>query len=254
MGGAMGPALRLDDVESLGGQFSSVGVVARDLVFDDEPRAVELVSAPRAVNLKRSRGFYATKVKPAIDRFAAPFIALLVLPMCLAIALAVRVTMGKGVLFKQQRVGKDGELFEVVKFRTMNHDRRKRQEPIGITDRRKTHKSDQDPRHTPLGRFLRSTSLDELPQLLNVMRGEMSLIGPRPELAVLVDEYPEWQRTRHAVKPGMTGLWQVTARGEKDMQDCVDIDLDYVEQVSLWLDMRAAIATPVAALGKRRGA
>ena len=86
------------------------------------------------------------------------------------------------------------------------------------------------------------------------MRGEMSLIGPRPELLDLVEQYPEWLHARHAVRPGMTGLWQVSARGEKSMQECVDIDLDYVEQVSVWLDLRTALATPIAALGKRRGA
>jgi lipopolysaccharide/colanic/teichoic acid biosynthesis glycosyltransferase len=136
----------------------------------------------------------------------------------------------------------------------MRHDRRQRQQPIGIADRRRTHKHPNDPRHTRVGRFLRQSSLDELPQLLNVMRGEMSLIGPRPELVDLVDKYPDWLRARHAVRPGMTGLWQISARGEKSMQDCVDIDLDYVEQVSVWLDLRTALATPIAALGKRRGA
>ena len=197
---------------------------------------------------------YATRGKPMIDRLAAPVIALLVLPLCVVIALLVRVTMGKGVLFRQTRIGKDGEPFEVVKFRTMRHDRRRSQQPIDIADRRRTHKHPNDPRHTPVGRFLRQTSLDELPQLINVMRGEMSLIGPRPELVALVDEYPDWQHARHAVRPGMTGLWQISARGEKAMEECVDIDLDYVEQISMWLDLRTALATPVAALGKRRGA
>jgi lipopolysaccharide/colanic/teichoic acid biosynthesis glycosyltransferase len=170
------------------------------------------------------------------------------------IAAVVRVTMGKGVFFRQERVGKDGRTFEVLKFRTMRHDRRQSQHPIDIADRRRTHKHPNDPRHTRIGRFLRQSSLDELPQLVNVMRGEMSLIGPRPELVALVEKYPDWQHARHAVRPGMTGLWQVSARGERTMQECVDIDLDYVEQMSMWLDLRTALATPIAALGKRRGA
>ena len=268
MGGAMGPALRLDENEPSVGQLISLEDAARDAALDTSVRAdhaaglsdalvitaTDAIVPPRDVSLRRARGIYATRIKPAMDLVVAPVIAVLALPLCLAIALVVRVTMGKGVLFRQKRVGKDGEPFEVVKFRTMRHDRRQRQQPIGIADRRRTHKHPNDPRHTRVGRFLRQSSLDELPQLLNVMRGEMSLIGPRPELIDLVDKYPDWLRARHAVRPGMTGLWQISARGEKSMQDCVDIDLDYVEQVSMWLDLRTALATPIAALGKRRGA
>ncbi len=259
MGGAMGPALRLED-ESMAGQLVSFGDAARRAGIDRAGRAdhagdaADVSLGARTVDLKQARGIYARRVKPAIDAVCAPVIAVLVLPVCLVIALVVRVTMGRGVLFRQSRVGKDGEPFEVVKFRTMRHDRRQRQQPIDIADRRRTHKHPNDPRHTRVGRFLRQSSLDELPQLLNVMRGEMSLIGPRPELVDLVDKYPDWLRARHAVRPGMTGLWQISARGEKSMQDCVDIDLDYVEQVSMWLDLRTALATPIAALGKRRGA
>ena len=264
MGGALGPALRLDD-EPAAGTFISLDV-ARDADILTLPEAstkhfvasgVKAVGddlAARDVSMRRASGLYATKLKPGIDAVCAPVIALLALPLCLAIACLLRVTMGRGVLFRQKRVGKDGEVFEVVKFRTMRHDRRQRQQPIDFPDRRTNHKHPDDPRHTSVGRFLRSTSLDELPQLLNVMRGEMSLIGPRPELLDLVEQYPEWLHARHAVRPGMTGLWQVSARGEKSMQDCLDIDLDYVEQVSVWLDLRTALATPIAALGKRRGA
>jgi lipopolysaccharide/colanic/teichoic acid biosynthesis glycosyltransferase len=221
---------------------------------DDETVDATVDVPSRDVNLRRARGLYATRVKPMIDIVGAPLIGLAVLPLCLMIALAIRLTMGKGVLFRQTRIGKDGQPFEVVKFRTMKHDRRRSQQPIDIADRRRTHKHPNDPRHTPVGRFLRQSSLDELPQLVNVIRGEMSLIGPRPELVALVDEYADWQHARHAVRPGMTGLWQVSARGERAMEECVDIDVDYVEQISMWLDFRTALATPVAALGKRRGA
>jgi lipopolysaccharide/colanic/teichoic acid biosynthesis glycosyltransferase len=259
MGGATGPALRLDDEPTAGGQVIPLAGAARSAnsestVRADEVETAPMARAPRRVSLRRARGIYARSIKPAMDRAFAPIIAVLALPLCLVIAAIVRVTMGKGVLFKQMRVGKDGEPFEVVKFRTMRHDRRRAQKPIDIADRRRTHKHPNDPRHTRVGRFLRQSSLDELPQLLNVMRGEMSLIGPRPELVELVEKYPEWQHARHAVRPGMTGLWQISARGEKSMQECVDIDLDYVEQVSMWLDLRTALATPIAALGKRRGA
>ena len=202
MGGALGPALRLDD-EPAAGTFISLDV-ARDADILTLPEAstkhfvasgVKAVGddlAARDVSMRRASGLYATKLKPGIDAVCAPVIALLALPLCLAIACLLRVTMGRGVLFRQKRVGKDGEVFEVVKFRTMRHDRRQRQQPIDFPDRRTNHKHPDDPRHTSVGRFLRSTSLDELPQLLNVMRGEMSLIGPRPELLDLVEQYPEW--------------------------------------------------------------
>ena len=206
MGGAMGPALRLDENEPSVGRINffggrgarrrprhvSPGGSRRGLSDALVITATDAVVPPRDVSLRRARGIYATRIKPAMDLVVAPVIAVLALPLCLVIALVVRVTMGKGVLFRQKRVGKDGEPFEVVKFRTMRHDRRQRQQPIGIADRRRTHKHPNDPRHTRVGRFLRQSSLDELPQLLNVMRGEMSLIGPRPELIDLVDKYPDW--------------------------------------------------------------
>ena len=212
-----------------------------------------LDEAARQVSLERANGRYARFVKPALDRAAAPIIGIVVLPACFAIALAIRLTMGKNVLFRQWRTGRDGKPFQILKFRTMNQDRRACLEPVEIPDRRKTHKHPADPRLTRVGRFLRKWSLDELPQLWNVIRGDISLIGPRPELVELVQRYEPWQHARHAVRPGMTGLWQVAERGDKPMHECVDIDLEYVEHVSPWLDLRIAVATPVAMLGKRRG-
>jgi len=102
----------------------------------------------------------------------------------------------------------------IYKFRTMRPDRRQAVLPYSGPDRRVCHETDNDPRHTPLGRFLRKYSLDELPQLWNVLVGDMSLVGPRPELVEVVERYESWQRERHRVKPGLTGLWQVTCRGE----------------------------------------
>jgi lipopolysaccharide/colanic/teichoic acid biosynthesis glycosyltransferase len=263
MGGSTGPALWLYAEPRVGSHVIPLGVAARTNGSDATERAQAAgsstagettVTTARHVDLRRARGLYAKHLKPALDRVLAPVLAVLTLPLCLVIAAVVRVTMGKGVFFRQERVGKDGRTFEVLKFRTMRHDRRQSQHPIDIADRRRTHKHPNDPRHTRIGRFLRQSSLDELPQLVNVMRGEMSLIGPRPELVALVEKYPDWKHARHAVRPGMTGLWQVSARGERTMQECVDIDLDYVEQMSMWLDLRTALATPIAALGKRRGA
>jgi lipopolysaccharide/colanic/teichoic acid biosynthesis glycosyltransferase len=144
-----------------------------------------------------------------------------------------------------------GGSFDVVKFRTMLPDRRQADVPISFPNRRCTHKSGADPRHTPVGRFLRRWSLDELPQLFNVARGQMSLIGPRPELPSVVARYQPWQHERHDVKPGLTGLWQVRARGEGPMELRTDLDIEYVRDVCFALDVRILMATATAFATKR---
>ena len=128
----------------------------------------------------RQASTYERFVKPAVDRCAGVALAVVALPIVLLVVLAIRVKLGKSVIYRQQRVGRDGEPFTMYKFRTMTHDRRKESVPYDGPDRRVCHKRDDDPRHTPLGRFLRRSSLDELPQLWNVVKGDMSLVGPRP--------------------------------------------------------------------------
>jgi len=190
-------------------------------------------------------GSYVRVVKPLLDRvLAAVALVVAAVPM-LIIAGAVAATMGRPVLFRQRRVGRDGEVFEVLKFRTMRLDRRSNRLDV-IHDRRRTHKSDADPRHTRVGRFLRRYSLDELPQLINVLRGEMSIVGPRPELESVVANYEAALHQRHHVAPGLTGLWQVSARGSGPMHENGQWDLAYVEQVSLRTDLRILAKTPSA--------
>ena len=168
------------------------------------------------------------------------------------IAILVRASLGPDVIFRQQRIGLHGGSFEVFKFRTMLPDRRKANVPISFPDRRCTHKSDADPRHTAVGRFLRRWSLDELPQLFNVARGQMSLVGPRPELPSVVAGYQLWQHERHDVKPGLTGLWQVRARGDGPMEFRTDLDVEYARSICFALDAQILIVTAMA-LMKRRG-
>ena len=197
---------------------------------------------------------YERVVKPVLDRALALVLLVVLSPLIALVALAVRFTLGAPVLYAQERVGQGGKPFTMWKFRTMRPDRRRAQRPFEGADRRRTHKSVDDPRHTPLGRILRAYSLDELPQLWNVLRGELSLVGPRPELVEVVSRYEEWQHRRHDVRPGITGLWQVTERGdERPMHECVAIDLRYVARVAFRTDVWILAMTLPVVLGLRRG-
>lgn len=195
------------------------------------------------------RGFYVRVGKPTIDRAVGAIALLVATPLLGAVALAVRLRIGTPVLFRQRRCGLNGEPFDVLKFRTMRTDRRADRRPVPV-DRRMTHKSDADPRHTNVGRQLRKWSLDELPQLWNVMRGEMSLVGPRPELVEIVARYEPWQHQRHLVRPGLTGLWQISRRGEGLMHLYTDTDLEYVATISLRTDLKILFRTLPAALSR----
>jgi lipopolysaccharide/colanic/teichoic acid biosynthesis glycosyltransferase len=196
---------------------------------------------------------YERYLKPLLDRIGGAVLLVMTAPLGLAAAASVRLTMGAPVILGQARVGKSGKVFTMYKFRTMEPDRRFDEASYIGEDRRRTHKHPQDPRLTPVGRFLRKWSLDELPQFLNVVRGEMSLVGPRPEMPQIVAGYEPWQHARHSVKPGITGLWQISERGNRMMHEATETDLAYVEQISLATDLRIMIITPLAALGLRRG-
>jgi lipopolysaccharide/colanic/teichoic acid biosynthesis glycosyltransferase len=186
-----------------------------------------------------------------VDVGIATVLLVLMAPALVLIALAVRVAMGPGVIYRQRRVGRDGKTFMVYKFRTMREDRRQARGSYVGLDRRQCHKHPGDPRHTPFGQFMRKLSLDELPQLANVVKGEMSLVGPRPELMSVVERYEPWQHARHAVKPGITGLWQVSEHRALPMHEATALDLEYVQQVSLGADV-AILARTVPALVARR--
>jgi lipopolysaccharide/colanic/teichoic acid biosynthesis glycosyltransferase len=216
---------------------------------DPAPPATPLAALPR---VDKPRGVYVRVVKPAFDRMLAlGVLAVAAVPMA-AIATVIAATIGRPVFFRQRRIGVDGEPFEVLKFRTMRPDRRGQRIDV-IHDRRCTHKSDDDPRHTTVGRFLRKYSLDELPQLFNVLRGEMSVVGPRPELDTVVEQYPSALHQRHFVKPGLTGLWQVSARGSGPMHENGQWDLAYVSRVSLRTDLQILAKTPRALVGENTG-
>ena len=210
------------------------------------------LAAKASLERRVERGRYERWVKPVLDRAGAALLLLLALPVIATVALVVLVRLGRPILFRQTRVGHLGEPIEVLKFRTMHNSRRQRQRPFTGPDRRQRHKAEDDPRHTPLGRFLRRFSLDELPQLWNVVRGDLSLVGPRPELAGVVARYDDWQHRRHAVKPGITGLWQVTERDERgEMHLHVETDLRYIRALSWRADLAILVLTVPAVLGRR---
>lgn len=198
-------------------------------------------------------GAYERWFKPGLDRFIGVVASIVTLPLVAAIAIAIAWNMGLPVIYRQRRVGIYGREFTVYKFRTMQADRRTADIPSPNGDRRVNHKSQDDPRHTNLGRFLRRWSLDEIPQFWNVALGDMSLVGPRPELPSIVAKYEPWQHQRHAVRPGLTGLWQVSERGMIPMHEATDIDITYADNVTLLSDLRIVAATPSAAFGSNRG-
>jgi lipopolysaccharide/colanic/teichoic acid biosynthesis glycosyltransferase len=208
-------------------------------------------SAPSANPLvPRAAGTYEGLVTRPPDAVVAAVALVLLLPLLAVIGLSVLLQCGRPVLFRQARVGRDGETFMIYKYRTMRADRRRHADEWDGDCRRRTHKTLLDPRHTPVGRVLRKTGLDELPQLWNVLRGDMSLVGPRPELLALVERYEPWQRRRHDVRPGLTGLWQVSARGDRPMHEVTHIDIEYVDTLSAQSDLRILLATPWALLKK----
>lgn len=227
-------------------------MVGTDLEIDltgGNPAIAPLFDASQMYAIRR--GFYLRVVKPSLDRVGALVGLILVSPLIAVVALAIFITMGFPVILRQQRVGIFGTVFTLYKFRTMAPDRRGSQAEFVGEDRRRTHKSADDPRITPLGRLLRRTRLDELPQFINVLRGDLSLVGPRPEMVSIVAQYEPWQHRRHAVKPGITGLWQISETGDKLLFECTQMELEYLEDVSLSADFSIMLRTlPVMA---RRG-
>jgi lipopolysaccharide/colanic/teichoic acid biosynthesis glycosyltransferase len=202
-------------------------------------------------------------VKRIIDIAGSSFLLLLTSPLLAAIALAIKLTSKGPVIFQQERFGQFGARFRCLKFRTMytNNDPKVHKEYVqrfiagqsgsekGDPGKPVIYKITNDSRVTPVGRFLRKTSLDELPQFWNVLWGEMSLVGPRPSVPYEFEVYDIWHRRRVLeLKPGITGLWQVSGRSRICFDDMVRLDLRYSQSWSLWLDLRILIATPRAVI------
>jgi exopolysaccharide biosynthesis polyprenyl glycosylphosphotransferase len=198
---------------------------------------------------------YERVAKRLLDVAAGGLLTMLGLPIMGLIALAIRLDSPGSAFFRQSRVGENGRVFGMLKFRTMNEDAERHLSEVVVTDSKGDlhYKRGDDPRVTGVGRWLRRTSLDELPQLFNVLRGEMSLVGPRPEMPWLVDQYEPWQRKRFAVPQGMTGWWQVNGRSDKPMHLNTEDDMFYVRNYSILLDLRILVKTVLVVL-RGRGA
>ena len=183
--------------------------------------------------------------KRCIDVAIAITLLVLLLPLLIVIAISIRLDSPGPILFRQVRLGKDGRPFQFLKFRGMVQDAESR-----LSELRAFNDADgpifkmkHDPRVTRVGRILRRTSLDELPQLWNVVRGEMSLVGPRPPIPAETEKYEPWHRYRLRSTPGITGLWQVNGRSDVSFETMVRLDLQYINEWSLWLDMRILFRT-----------
>ena len=198
---------------------------------------------------------YRAAMKRAID-VAGTFTALLVLsPLFLTVSVLIKMTSPGPVFFKQKRLGQFGKEFTFLKFRSMyvDSDATIHKEYIGnLIDRKVVstgiYKIQKDPRVTPLGRFLRKSSLDELPQFINVLKGEMSLVGPRPAIRYEVERYSAWHCRRVEGKPGITGEWQVNGRSRTTFDEMVRMDLRYIRNQSIWIDLKILLKTPFAVL------
>jgi lipopolysaccharide/colanic/teichoic acid biosynthesis glycosyltransferase len=202
--------------------------------------------------------------KRVLDVALAGALLVLTSPVWLGLALAIGATTRGPILFRQQRIGLGGVPFTVLKFRTMHHRASEEAHERFVTSMisalpamaspRAIHKLQDDLRITRVGRWIRRTSLDELPQLINVLRGEMSLVGPRPPLAYEVAKYKPWQYERLAVRPGITGLWQVSGRNRLTYFEMCEIDVLYVRSWSFWTDLRIILRTPWVMFFERGGA
>lgn len=194
-------------------------------------------------------------VKRLLDVLLAGVALVLSLPLWPILIAAIRLSSPGPALFRQVRCGLHGRTFTLLKFRTMvagAEDLRARVAHLNVMDG-PVFKAPHDPRITRIGRFLRRFSLDELPQLLNVLKGDMSLVGPRPPIPAEVVQYLPWQRRRLAMKPGVTCLWQVSGRSELDFATWMELDLSYIDHWSLWLDLKILVLTVPAVL-RGRGA
>jgi exopolysaccharide biosynthesis polyprenyl glycosylphosphotransferase len=235
-----------------------LGIVAR--LFQDTTGSktlsrlcVEHFDGDCVVTLFRERLLLQLLGKRLLDASASVLLLVLLSPMLLIVALAIKLSSPGPVLFVQRRVGMNKRTFDLYKFRSMYIDAERRRKELAHLNEMDgpVFKIKNDPRVTPLGRLIRMTSIDELPQLLNVLRGQMSLVGPRPPLPEEVDSYEWLYRKRLSIKPGITCLWQISGRNQVSFKQWMEFDQTYIDNWSLWLDIKILLKTVPAVLSVR---
>ncbi len=203
-------------------------------------------------------------LKRLIDIVLSAVALIVLLPLLGVVALLVRIDSPGPALFRQERIGKGRTQFTVLKFRTMHHnvDDRLHREAIEraangvrteMSNGKQVFKSNEDPRITSIGKFLRTSCLDELPQLFNILRGEMSIVGPRPAIEWELAYYKDWHLRRFHVKPGLTGPWQVHRAEANNLDDMLRMDVEYCDSPSVWQDIRLIVLTMPAIVRERGG-
>ena len=195
-------------------------------------------------------------IKRTID-IVCSFVGILVLsPLFIVIAIIIKLTSKGPVFFSQKRVGKYGREFDMYKFRSMVVNAEELKEKLAAQNEMSgpMFKMKDDPRVTKVGKFIRKTSLDELPQLWNVLKGDMSLVGPRPSLPKEVAQFEDWMHKRLEVKPGLTCYWQVSGRNNIDFEDWMKLDIRYVEEKNLWIDIKLIFKTVGVLFGDKNAA
>jgi lipopolysaccharide/colanic/teichoic acid biosynthesis glycosyltransferase len=229
------------------------GRLARGLAPRTPAAEDPVPSIRKPIPLRVADGFYARYGKRCIDVVGASLALVLTLPLLVLVCLAVRLESSGPALYRSLRCGLGGRPFVLYKVRSMRDgveltaEQRRRLNQVSEP----AFKAREDPRLTPLGRLLRRTSIDELPQLWNVLRGEMSLVGPRPPLPSEVERYEDWQLQRLAVLPGLTCLWQISGRSLIGFEEWVRLDLEYIQRRGLGTDLRILLATVPTVLSGR---
>ncbi|HEV7400619.1 MAG TPA: sugar transferase [Solirubrobacterales bacterium] len=222
------------------------------------------LTSNRRVDRMEGEPFWQALTRRMVDVVLATAIVIVLSPLLLALTIAIRLDSRGSALFRQRRIGYSQHEFTLYKFRSMRLDADPKGHREYVTalingqaadgGRKDLYKLAVDDRITTVGRFIRKWSLDELPQLFNVIAGDMALVGPRPAIAYEVAEYPSWYLKRFSVKPGLTGLWQVSGRNERTYEEMVRLDIDYAERRSLPLDFSILVRTPMTVLARRGAA
>lgn len=239
-----------DEVRALIYACSEVGVTFR--VYSELLSVVSMRShltyfkeLPFLTFANNTKNYFALKVKEILDFVFSFCIVILISPVLLGIAIAIKIEDGGSIFFKQERVGLNGRLFKCLKFRTMVENAEALRVKLENMNEQSgpVFKIKNDPRVTRVGRFLRKTSLDELPQFFNVLKGEMSIVGPRPPIPSEVKQYQRWQRRRLSMKPGITCIWQVSGRNNIPFEEWMKLDMIYIDTWSLKLDLMLFLST-----------